>query len=69
MTSQTVTFLPDHINSTNIMKDPCTMALESDQELMSLYEKWDEQQVEEFFNDVDTMNIKCDEFSQEQFTV
>ena len=51
------------------MKDPCTMALESDQELMSLYEKWDEQQVEEFFNDVDIMNIKCDEFSQEQFTV
>jgi|TARA_R110000822_G_scaffold19665_3_gene63971 hypothetical protein len=51
------------------MKDPCTMALETDQELMALYEKWDEQQVEEFFNDVDTMNIKCDEFNQEKFTV
>ncbi len=52
-----------------LMKDPCTMALETDQELMALYEKWDEQQVEEFFNDVDTMNIKCDEFNQEKFTV
>ena len=51
------------------MKDPCTIALELDQELMAIHENWmNDESIEEFIND-SQMNIQCDEFAQENYTV
>ena len=51
------------------MKDPCTIALELDQELMAIHENWmNDESIEEFLNDKE-MNIQCDEFAQENYTV
>ena len=51
------------------MKDPCTIALELDQELMAIPENWmNDETIEEFIND-SQMNIQCDEFAQENYTV
>ena len=51
------------------MKDPCTIALELDQELMAIHENWmNDESIEEFLNEKE-MNIQCDEFAQENYTV
>ena len=51
------------------MKDPCTIALELDQELMAIHEHWmNDETIEEFLND-SQMNIQCDEFAQDKYTV
>ena len=51
------------------MKDPCTIALELDKELMEIHENWmNDETIEEFLND-SQMNIQCDEFAQENYTV
>ena len=49
------------VKQTNHM-DPCTLALETDKQMMEFYEKWDNESVEEFYDDVEKMNIQLDEF-------
>ena len=49
--------------------DPCTLALETDKQMMELYEKWDNESVEEFYDDVEKMNIQLDEFTNNNYTV
>ncbi len=48
--------------------DPCTLALETDKQMMEFYEKWDNESVEEFY-DVEKMNIQLDEFTNNNYTV
>ena len=45
------------VKQTNHM-DPCTLALETDKQMMEFYEKWDNESVEEFYDDVEKMNIQ-----------
>ena len=56
------------VKQTNYM-DPCTLALETDKQMMEYYEKWDNESVEEFYDDVEKMNIQLDEFSNTNYTV
>ncbi len=36
---------------------------------MEYYEKWDNASVEEFYDDVEKMNIQLDEFTNNNYTV
>mgnify|MGYP001311658834 CR=1 FL=1 len=33
------------------------------------FDQWDDETIEDFFNDVEKMNIMCDEFNQTNYTV
>ena len=51
------------------MKDPCTIAINMEETYLAIHENWmNDESIEEFLND-SQMNIQCDEFAQENYTV
>tara|TARA_S200002703_G_scaffold141128_1_gene132754 strand:- start:1644 stop:1877 length:234 start_codon:yes stop_codon:yes gene_type:complete len=49
--------------------DPCTIALSMEKEYAQIHEHWlNDETIEEFLND-SQMNVQCDEFAQENYTV
>ena len=49
--------------------DPCTIALSMEKEYAQIHEHWlNDETIEEFIHE-EQMNIQCDEFAQENYTV
>ena len=49
--------------------DPCTIALETDNQLMEIHDSWmNDESIEEYLRE-EEYNVKCDEFAQNDFTV
>lgn len=49
--------------------DPCTIALENDNQLMEIHDSWmNDESIEEYLRE-EEYNVKCDEFAQNDFTV
>lgn len=49
--------------------DPCTIALETDNQLMEIHDSWmNDESIEEYLRE-EEYNLKCDEFAQNDFTV